>query len=424
MASPSPVISLPASTPPAAAVNKTITLPNGETVPVIFASTETAAVFKGTVTAEISQFASISGGFAVAKDGSKLTIAAAGVTAFVGTGNLGVRVTDGKLGVVVKTDTKKFAAVASGTAALEGVDGLTVTGTGSVRINKLGTAIDETISTPSGDVTVKFDNGTDILQVRGTLNLQFQNFVYASGDFLLEKTQVSDLTTITLAASNLNAFLGVNYGVTGEFGVKVTGAGVAMLIEKQGSNAAKYAISTTGGTAGLVGLSGVDLTGPLALNINKLGRTIATNIPAPSGTTIPLNFTDPAPVQRFGGDINLNIAGFTTLTGTYGFEIETASGATEIRVAGTNINAVLGSNPDGIIGNTDDVGARISSAKLAQSSSARLPVRHPTRSTRRARHLWSVSMASPSPVTSLLELTPLAAPSTKPSRCPTAKRCR
>jgi hypothetical protein len=364
MASPSPVISLPASTPPAAAVNKTITLPNGETVPVIFASTETAAVFKGTVTAEISQFASISGGFAVAKDGSKLTIAAAGVTAFVGTGNLGVRVTDGKLGVVVKTDTKKFAAVASGTAALEGVDGLTVTGTGSVRINKLGTAIDETISTPSGDVTVKFDNGTDILQVRGTLNLQFQNFVYASGDFLLEKTQVSDLTTITLAASNLNAFLGVNYGVTGEFGVKVTGAGVAMLIEKQGSNAAKYAISTTGGTAGLVGLSGVDLTGPLALNINKLGRTIATNIPAPSGTTIPLNFTDPAPVQRFGGDINLNIAGFTTLTGTYGFEIETASGATEIRVAGTNINAVLGSNPDGIIGNTDDVGARISSAKL------------------------------------------------------------
>ncbi|MGV2341353.1 MAG UNVERIFIED_CONTAM: hypothetical protein LVR18_47700 [Planctomycetaceae bacterium] len=330
----------------------------------IFASTEAAAVFKGTVTAEVSGFATISGGFAVAKDGSKLTIAAAGVTAFVGTGNMGVRVTDGKLGIVVKTDTKKFAAVASGTAALEGVDGLTVTGTGSVRINKLGTAIDETITTPGGDVTVKFDNGTDILQVRGTLNLQFQSFVYASGDFLLEKTQVSDLTTITLAASNLNAFLGVNYGVTGEFGVKVTGAGVAMLIEKQGSNAAKYAISTTGGTAGLVGLSGVDLTGPLALNINKLGRTIATNIPAPSGTTFPLNFTAPDPVQRFGGDINLNVAGFTTLEGTYVFELETASGATEIRVAGTNINAVLGSNPDGIIGNADDVGARITNAKL------------------------------------------------------------
>jgi hypothetical protein len=154
----------------------------------------------------------------------------------------------------------------------------------------MGEAVNETITTPSGNVDVVFADGTDILQVRSTLNLQFENFVYASGDFLLEKTQVSDLTTITLAASNLNAFLGVNYGVAGEFGVKVTGAGVAMLIEKQGSNAAKYAISTTGGTVGLVGLPGVDLTGPLALNINRLGRIVDVDIPAPSGVTFPLEF--------------------------------------------------------------------------------------------------------------------------------------
>ncbi|MGV2341512.1 MAG UNVERIFIED_CONTAM: hypothetical protein LVR18_48595 [Planctomycetaceae bacterium] len=146
--------------------------------------------------------------------------------------------------------------------------------------------------------------------------------------------------------------------------MKVTGAGVAMLIEKQGSNSAKYAISTTGGTVGLVGLSGMDLTGPLALNINKLGRAVDVDIPAPSGTTFPLEFALPDTVQRFGGDLNLNISGFTTLTGTYGFELETAAGATEIRVAGTNINAVLGSNPDGIIGNDDDVGASIANAKL------------------------------------------------------------
>ncbi|MGV2332770.1 MAG UNVERIFIED_CONTAM: hypothetical protein LVR18_01030 [Planctomycetaceae bacterium] len=346
------------------AVNETITLPNGDTVAVTFGATEAAAVFKGIVTAEVSGFATITGGFAVSKSTDKLTVAAAGVTAFVGSGDLGVRVTNGKLGAVIKTDTKKFAAVASGDAALEGVSGLTVTGTGSVRINKMGEAVNETITTPSGNVDVVFADGTDILQVRSTLNLQFENFVYASGDFLLEKTQVSDLTTITLAASNLNAFLGVNYGITGEFGVKVTGAGVAMLIEKQGSNAAKYAISTTGGTVGLVGLPGVDLTGPLALNINRLGRIVDVDIPAPSGVTFPLEFALPDTVQRFGGDLNLNISNFTTLTGTYGFEIETASGATEIRVAGTNINAVLGSNPDGIIGNADDVGARISNAKL------------------------------------------------------------
>ncbi|MFN9291235.1 MAG: hypothetical protein ACK6EB_24445, partial [Planctomyces sp.] len=55
---------------------------------------------------------------------------------------------------------------------------------------------------------------------------------------------------------------------------------------------------------------------------------------------------------------------FAALKGTYAFEIENASGNTEIRVAGTSINAVLGSNPDGIIGNADYVGALISKASL------------------------------------------------------------
>ncbi|MGV2342092.1 MAG UNVERIFIED_CONTAM: hypothetical protein LVR18_51710 [Planctomycetaceae bacterium] len=244
------------------AVNRTINLPNNETVKVEFGATEAAAVFSGTVTASFSQFATVAGSFAVAKSGNKLTVAAAGVTAFVGTGDLGARVTQGKLGVVIRTDTKKYAAVASGLAALEGVDGLTVTGSGSVRINRLGEAITETISTPAGSVLIDFAGNTDISEVRGTLNLQFQNFVYATGDFLLEKTQLGDLTTITLAATNLSAFLGINYGIPGEFGVKVTGAGVAMLIEKLGTDAVKYAINTIGGTIGLVGLPGVDLTGP------------------------------------------------------------------------------------------------------------------------------------------------------------------
>ncbi|MFN9294320.1 MAG: hypothetical protein ACK6EB_40070, partial [Planctomyces sp.] len=105
-------------------------------------------------------------------------------------------------------------------------DGLTVTGTGSVRINRLGATINETIATPTGSVLVNFDTNTNVTQIRSTLNLQFQNYVYASGDFLVEKTTVADLTTFTLAARNRNAVLGVNYNAAGEFGVKVTGAGV------------------------------------------------------------------------------------------------------------------------------------------------------------------------------------------------------
>ncbi|MFN9042134.1 MAG: hypothetical protein ACK5YO_37955, partial [Planctomyces sp.] len=121
---------------------------------------------------------------------------------------------------------------------------------------------------------------------------------------------------------------------------------------------------TTGGTVGIVGLAGVDLTGPLELDINKLGRIIDVDIPSPTGITVPLEFAKPDAVQTYGGDLAISIAGFAALKGTYAFEIENASGSTEIRVAGTSINAVLGSNPDGIIGNADDVGARISIARL------------------------------------------------------------
>ncbi|MFN9042119.1 MAG: hypothetical protein ACK5YO_37880, partial [Planctomyces sp.] len=138
-----------------------------------------------------------------------------------------------------------------------------------------------------------------------------------------------------------------------------------MLVEKQGTNPTKYAISTTGGTVGIVGLAGVDLTGPLELDINKLGRIIDVDIPSPTGVTVPLEFAKPDAVQTFGGDLAISIAGFAALKGTYQFELDTATaGTTKVRVAGTNISALLGSDPDGVIGTADDVGAKITDGRI------------------------------------------------------------
>ncbi|MEI7700245.1 MAG: hypothetical protein WCK86_10635, partial [Planctomycetia bacterium] len=347
------------------AVSETITMPSGSAVSVVFAADETAPVFGGTVTAEASGFASISGGFSVSKSGSVLTVAASDVTAFVGSGSTGVRVTDSELGVVVKTDTKKYALVASGNVALEGVTGLTVTGTGSVRVNKLGEAISQTITTPTGSVDVNFADGTDVVRVQSSLNLQFASFVQASGDFLFEKQEAAGLTTITASATNLDAFLGINFNQAGEFGVRIDDAGLAIVIEKATGLDAKFAVSSLGGTVSISGLPSLDLDGPLNISINKLGHAIDVDIPTLSGTTIPIEFPTPDPIQRLAGDLSLSIAGFTTLTGTYVFELDTTdSSTTKVRVAGTNISALLGSNPDGVIGTADDVGAKISNVRL------------------------------------------------------------
>ncbi|MEI7702553.1 MAG: hypothetical protein WCK86_22355, partial [Planctomycetia bacterium] len=287
------------------------------------------------------------------------------MTAFVGSEDLGVRVTNGKLGLVVRTDTKKFAAVVSGDAALEGVSGLTVTGSGSVRINQLDETIDQTITTPGGDVRVKFDSAADVLQIQSSLNLQFQNFVQASGDFLIEKQDTAGLTTITASATNLDAFLGINYGQAGEFGVRIDDAGMALIVEKATGVDAKFAVSSLGGTVNISGLPDLDLDGPLGISINKLGHAVDVDIPTLSGTTIPIEFPNPDPVQRLAGDLSLNIAGFTTLTGTYVFELDTTdSSTTKVRVAGTQINALLGNNPDGVPGTADDIGAQISNVRL------------------------------------------------------------
>jgi hypothetical protein len=70
---------------------------------------EDDAVFSGTVTADAGGFASLSGGFSISKSSDRLKIAAAGVTAFVGAGDTGLQLTEGNLGVVVNTGTKKFA---------------------------------------------------------------------------------------------------------------------------------------------------------------------------------------------------------------------------------------------------------------------------------------------------------------------------
>jgi hypothetical protein len=149
------------------AVNETITLPNGDTVAVTFGATEAAAVFKGIVTAEVSGFATITGGFAVSKSTDKLTIAAAGVTAFVGAGDTGFRVSSGNLGVILQTDSGKFALVADGTVALAGLSGFSASGSASVRINRLGESIDEAISTPGGDVDVNFPTADEVISLAG-----------------------------------------------------------------------------------------------------------------------------------------------------------------------------------------------------------------------------------------------------------------
>jgi DUF4097 and DUF4098 domain-containing protein YvlB len=143
----------------------------------------------------------------------------------VGSGDTGLRLTGGNLGVVVNTTSKKYALVAGGDVAIEGIDGFSISGGAEVRINKLGEAVNETITTPAGDVSVNFGTADDVLNVTGTVSIGISDFVDASASITVRKTTSGDLTHLTVQATNATAFLGVGASTTStadDMGVRLT----------------------------------------------------------------------------------------------------------------------------------------------------------------------------------------------------------
>jgi hypothetical protein len=227
------------------AVSETITVPGGAPVQVSFAADEDDAVFSGTVTADAGGFASLSGGFSISKSSERLKIAAAGVTAFVGAGDTGLRLTDGSLGVIVNTSSKKFAMVAGGTIALEGVSGFSLSGSGAVRINKLGAIVDEVITTPAGDVRVKFDTDAEVLRLSGSASMTIADFISGSATLNVEKTTLGDTTTLLVQASEVTAFLGAGASTADaadDMGVRLANGGLDLRVQKNtATNTSTYA---------------------------------------------------------------------------------------------------------------------------------------------------------------------------------------
>ncbi|MFN5434637.1 MAG: beta strand repeat-containing protein, partial [Planctomyces sp.] len=346
------------------AVNESITMPSGSPVSVIFAADDTAPVFKGSVTANASGFASISGGFVVSRSTDRLTVAAAGVSAFVGAAGTGLQVSNGKLGVIVNTAASKYALVASGNLALTGITGLTLAGSGAVRINQLDEAINQTITTPAGDVTLDFATADDVLTLSGSASLTVAGFVDLAATLNVEKTTSGDLTSLTVQASSVTAFLGAGAGTTDpadDMGVRLSGGAMDLRLQKNTATGDSAYAFAARGTAALVGLNGLSASGTLVAQRSTMPTdTVLTfgNSDTSDDVTVASGDT------RFGGSINVAIAGFTTVAGNFGFEKSVSGSTTKIKLAATDVSAFLGSNPDNLPGTGDEVGAQITGARL------------------------------------------------------------
>jgi hypothetical protein len=349
-----------------AAVNESISTSAGA-VPIVFSNGTPVTRVAGTVTMSVGGFATGSGAFAITKTPGELTIGATNVSAFVGSGGMGVQLSNGKLGAVIATtgtNAGKYALEASGTVALANIPLLTMSGTMNLELQRMDAPVNRTIATPGGDVTLSF--GADpVTRLTGTVEFGVEGFVSVDGDFALEKTTLLDGTTrLTAAAENLNAFLGVNYKAAGEFGVKVTGATLGLVVDIPTSGVPEFALSASDGIASLAGFDGLKLAGPIDIDFNRLGKSLSLSIPAPDGSLIPMSFPQVDDITQFGGNLTLGVGTFAEIGGSFGIEKQTIGGVTKILVGGTNISAFVGEDSDTNHFNENERGVQITNGTL------------------------------------------------------------
>ncbi len=267
---------------------------------------------------------------------------------------MGVTMTLNNLALVLMTPTAAgstqsyFALDASGSAALIGVSGVTLSGQATVAVNQ---GYDTSLSNPQSAPAVNFaasaaedqsqfgsptglvvptgpgtsttlNFNTATLSVTGMMSFAISQFVYATGNFSIQQANstlttagtvtlagggtVTGVSVFTIGASDVNVFVGTGGpyfngtstpSAAGATGVAFSNISFALaLMSSQTSAASFYALQASGSGA-LVGVSGV--------NVSAQNVTIQVNGGTSSGSSAAVNFT-----QSFtGGSLSVATGG-------------------------------------------------------------------------------------------------------------------
>lgn len=241
----------------------------------------------------------------------EITVGASGVDVFLGANRgtadeTGVRVDAAKLGLVLRStkvagedwNPATYAMVAEGDASLVGVDGLTLSGSLAAQVNRMGAPVNETITTPGGDVEIQFDSADDVTQLEGTVTLGIDGFVHVSGSMAFRKGDTAmatlsdglekEVSVVTVGASDVDIFVGVNgpADADGAAGLSVQDAAFALALLKPVDELDTSSYYGLRASASAVSLVGLDF---LTLEVNGLEVLVnGGSDSAPPDTAIPV----------------------------------------------------------------------------------------------------------------------------------------
>lgn len=334
----------------------------------------------------------LTGSFAVQKvttstGKTTVSIVASDIDTFLGDGTTGLHISNaGGSILVLPTGT---ALDVYGSAALEGIDPLSLSGTLHVRMNNTGGAINQTVPAPAPNNPGQTINqtltfaGNQTLLVSGTATLGIgdgsgNTFVSLTGGFSFSTSSstTNNITTtkVLVGAAGINAFLGAgDPNGSGAMGVQITNANLGLAIISTTNNSTSahtsgYAVNAAG-SAALLGIPALSLSGNLSIKADTAGMVHEmVQVPDPSnpGSTLPvsIDFTGNT-MPAFAGSVSLAIADpndstkqFVSLSGDFSFTRTVAGSTTTLSAAVTNASAFVG------VGGTNPIGVQLTGGSL------------------------------------------------------------
>ena len=127
--------------------------------------------------------------------------------------------------------------------------------------------------------------------------------------------------------------------------MQLTDGRLAAVLDLAGGADPKFALSATG-TAAVVGLPGVSLSGAVGASINRFDAAFDHEVTLPDASTLPVSFASADDVTNFAGDaLSLELPGGFSIDGPLTFQkLESTIGGlldTRLEVAATDIETFL-----------------------------------------------------------------------------------
>ena len=203
--------------------------------------------------------------------------------------------------------------------------------------------------------TLNLSLGTNSGSISGTgLKLSIGTFLTVTGDFGFQEATANNITTLDVAAENVNATM-----TAGPASLNVSGASLGLLVvtASPGTPAVGTVLSANGGTDTLTGVPGLSLTASgMQVLANDTGVDPTTLPGATTGIATPdgsltLGFTgfgSGGLLQEVEGTVALTIGttavpNLISVSGSFLFQDITPSGGTqELLIGATNVDASLG----------------------------------------------------------------------------------